>query len=236
MGKLFLVSTPIGNLEDITYRAIKILKECDVILAEDTRSATAIFKHYDIPKKEIISFFEGNEKQRLPYVLSLLVQDKSLALISESGTPLVSDPGYKLVRELTKLGISTEAIPGPTAAIAALTLSGLPTSSFIFLGFLPKKGTRVKKILKQTKDAASVLETCKTAILYESPHRLVKTLNLIQEVFGDINIVIARELTKIHEEVIRQKVSESITHFTQHQPKGEFTILFTMTNNLGNLQ
>lgn len=221
----FIVSTPIGNLGDITYRAIDVLKSVDVILAEDTRSAITLLKHYGVPRKEIISFFEGNENQKLPLVLSLLAQNKSVALISEAGTPLVSDPGFKLLRELITLEINIESIPGPTAAIAAITTSGLPTNSFLFLGFLPKKESPVKKVLEETKLALSTLKSCKTVVLYESPHRILKSLCLILKVFGNINIVVARELTKIHEEVIRNKVSEAIKHFEENKPRGEFTIL-----------
>lgn len=234
MGKLFIVSTPIGNLEDITLRALRILSEVHVILAEDTRSAHILLAHHKIerPKvlsgveRDIISFFEGNEGRRIPEAVSLLNDGRNVALISESGTPLISDPGYKLVRECIRLGISVEAIPGPTAAIAALTVSGLPPNAFTYLGFLPKKEGKARKVLEGVKNAHEHMSDVKTIILYESPHRLLKTLHLIKEVFDDVDVVVARELTKFHEEVRREKVSEAIEYFTKTKPRGEFVVLF----------
>ena len=227
-GKLFIVSTPIGNFEDITLRALSTLRDADVILAEDTRTTANLLRHYNIPRKEIISFFEGNEEKRNPEVLNLLISGKNIALDSESGTPLVSDPGYKLVRELVSNGIKIETIPGPSALVAALVVSGLPTNSFLFLGFLPKKSGKAKTILENTKSVLSTLSQCKSVILYESPHRIVKTLQLIEDVYGDIEVVVARELTKIHEEIRREKVSLAINHFMQNAPRGEFTLLFSI--------
>ena len=228
-GVLYLVSTPIGNMEDITLRALRILKETPVIFAEDTRSALNLFKYHniDISLKRIISFFEENEESRQEEVLKYLKDGINIALISESGTPLVSDPGFKLVRSLTENNIKIESIPGPTALISALSVSGLPTNAFLFMGFLPKKETHVKKVLLQTINALEILDQCKTIIVYESPHRLLKTLNLMLEVFGNTKITVARELTKIYEEVRRERVSESIKYFTEHQPRGEFTILLS---------
>ncbi len=233
MGKLFIVSTPIGNLEDITLRAIRVLSEAQVILAEDTRSAHVLLKHHKIEtsSKNVISFFEGNEEQRIPEVISLLHSGRNVALISESGTPLVSDPGYKLVRGCIALGIPVEAIPGPTAAIAALTVSGLPPNAFLFLGFLPKKAGKARKMLEGIKEAHEHMTDVKTVILYESPYRVLKTLHLIKEVFGDIDVVVARELTKLYEEVRREKVSEAIEHFTKVKPRGEFVILFSVASS-----
>lgn len=227
-GKLFIVSTPIGNFEDITLRALSTLRDAEVILAEDTRTTANLLRYYDIPRKEIISFFEGNEEKRNPEVLNLLISGKNIALVSESGTPLVSDPGYKLIRELVSNGIKIETIPGPTALVAALVISGLPTNSFLFLGFLPKKSGKAATILENTKSALSTLSQCKSVILYESPHRIIKTLQLIEDVYGDIEVVVARELTKIHEEVRREKVSAAINHFTQQKPRGEFVVLFSV--------
>ena len=226
-GKLCIVSTPIGNLDDITLRALQTLKDADVIIAEDTRSASMLLRHFGIPHKKIISFFEGNEEKRLPEILNLLQTDIKAVLISESGTPLVSDPGFKLIRDATRVGIQVEAIPGPTALINALVLSGLPTNAFIFLGFLPKKEIRAKKLLERTKTALFELDEVKTVIIYESQHRLLKTFASILDVFGNIQIAVAREMTKIHEEVRREKVSETIAHFAQTPPKGEFTIVFS---------
>lgn len=230
-GKLFIVSTSIGNLEDISLRTIRVLTEVDVILAEDTRTAGLLLKHFNIPQKELVSFFEGNEESRKELVLQLLSQGKDIALISESGTPLISDPGYKLIRQLVSQGAKIEAVPGPTALITALTVSGLPTNAFLFLGFLPKKSGRARNILENTKSALTVLNQCKSVILYESPHRLLKSLQLIREVFGEIDVVVARELTKIHEEVRREKVSEAITHFNRVKPRGEFVILMDVQSS-----
>lgn len=227
-GKLYLVSTPIGNLEDITLRALRVLSEVDVILAEDTRSAGKLLAHHDIAKRRVISFFEGNEQRRIAQILQLLNAGKTVALISESGTPLVSDPGFKLVRVIIEMGIALEAVPGPTALIAALVVSGLPPNAFIFLGYFPKKETKVRKLLEGIKGNSTRLEKVKTAIAYESPHRLLRTLYLVKEVFGDIEVVVARELTKLNEEIRREKISQSIIHFNKVKPRGEFVLLWKL--------
>lgn len=229
MGKLSIVALPIGNLEDITLRAIRVLGEADVILAEDTRTASKLLSHYGIEGKNLESFFEGNEERKINFAITLLKENKNLVLVSESGTPLISDPGYKLVRECIKLEIPVETIPGPTAAIAALTISGLPPNAFIFLGFLPRKGTHVKKWFNQVKSCTND-SSLKTVIFYESPHRILKTLQSIKQIFGDVDIAIARELTKLHEEVRREKVSKSIEHFEKVRPRGEFVIVFDLSN------
>ncbi|MEK7521756.1 MAG: 16S rRNA (cytidine(1402)-2'-O)-methyltransferase [Patescibacteria group bacterium] len=228
MGKLSIVSTPIGNLEDITLRALSTLKACDLILAEDTRTTIGFLKHYDIPPKEVVSFFEGNEEGKINFAITSILQGKHLALVSESGTPLISDPGYKLVREAIKAGVVIESIPGPTALISALTVSGLPTNAFLFLGFLPKKESHSRKLLIQARDAIQDIEQLKTIVFYESPHRLVKTLHLIKVVFGELQIVVARELTKMHEEVRRERVGEAIEHFNKDKPRGEITVLLSI--------
>lgn len=220
------MSTPIGNLEDITFRAVRILSEVHIILAEDTRSAHVLLKHYKIDGlRKVVSFFEGNEERRIPEVISLLNDGRNVVLISESGTPLISDPGYKLVRECIHLGIPIEAIPGPTAAVTALTLSGLPPNAFLYLGFLPKKEGKARKVLEDVKNTHEHMADVKTVILYESPYRILKTLHLIKDVFGDIDVVVSRELTKLHEEVRREKTSESIEYFIKVKPRGEFVIL-----------
>lgn len=227
-GKLYIVSTPIGNLEDITIKALNVLREVDMIFAEDTRTTGNLLKHYNLPHKPIISFFEGNEQARENKIFNLLYEGKKLALVSESGTPLICDPGYKLIRELVRREMSIEAIPGPTALITALSISGFPPNSFLFLGYLPKKESRVTNVLARTKIALTQLDSCKTIVIYESPHRLLKTLHSIEDVFGDISIVVARELTKLHEEVRREKVSESVMHFTKNKPRGEFVLLLNI--------
>ncbi len=231
MGKLYIIATPIGNMEDITIRALRMLSEIPVIFAEDTRSTLNLLRHHNIntKNKEVISFFEGNEDRKVKDIF-LKLQKGDVALVSESGTPLISDPGYKLIREFISLDIQIESIPGATALITALTTSGLPTNAFLFLGFLPKKEGKIKSALEQVKLSLSTLEQCKTIIFYESPHRLLKTLNIIYQVFGDIQIVTTRELTKMYEEIRREKVSETISHFANISPKGEFTILFSIND------
>lgn len=228
MGKLFIVATPIGNLEDITLRALRVLGECDVVLAEDTRTAMKLLQHFDLPHKKLLSFFEENEEERIPGVIALLKEGKNVALISESGTPLISDPGFKLVRQTIKEKLSLESIPGPTALIAALTVSGLPTNAFIFAGFLPKKDVKRKKFLQELEVATKNLKQVKTVVFYESPHRLIKTLQTVKEVFGDVDIVIARELTKLHEEVVRGTVEEMLVYFNKVKPRGEFVTVLKL--------
>lgn len=227
-GKLYLVSTPIGNLEDITLRALRVLGEANVILSEDTRTTKKLLSHYKIPTPQLISFFEGNEERRIPEILDLLRKGKNVVVVSESGTPLISDPGYKLVREVIAQDIKVESVPGPTALVTALTSSGLPTNAFLFLGYLPKKGGKTKKLLGSVKNCSDSLDLVKTAVLYESPHRLIRTLHLIEEVFGNAKVVIARELTKVHEEIRRENVAESIVHFNEVRPRGEFVILLSL--------
>lgn len=229
-GKLYIVSTPIGNLEDVTIRALKTLRETKFIFAEDTRSALKLMHYHDIPTRDkaIISFFEGNEESRHFDIISKLQLGENVIIVSESGTPLISDPGFKLVREVLKLGISVESIPGPTALITALTISGLPTNAFMFFGFFPKKMNKVLELLKSVKASSENISQLKTYIFYESPHRLLKDLALMREVFGNINIVVARELTKIHEEVVRCDIDSAILYFTQNPPRGEFVILFSL--------
>lgn len=236
MGKLFIVATPIGNLADITLRALETLKNADLILAEDTRTTQNLLTHYDIHGKKLFSFFEGNENRRTPEVLSWLqTTEQKIALVSESGMPLISDPGYKLVREAIKLGITLETIPGPTALITALVVSGLPPNAFIFLGYLPRKESHVKKLFLGIKEASPHLEQIKTVIFYESPHRLLKTLYLIKEVLGSLEIVVARELTKVYEEIFRGNNDEVIAHFAKTNPKGEFVVLFSLEKNRGHI-
>lgn len=227
MGKLYLVATPIGNLADITLRAIETLKNADLILAEDTRTTGNLLKHYQILQKPMLSFFEGNEERRIVEVLAKLQQGVNIALVSESGTPLISDPGFKLVREAIKFGITVEAIPGPTALITALVVSGLPTNAFLFLGFLPKKEGKARNVLADVKLGLEQVKQVKTVVVYESPHRLLKTLQIIEEVFGNVDCVVTRELTKIHEEVLRGDIKITISNFKERRPRGEMVILFS---------
>ena len=222
MGTLYIVATPIGNLADITLRALKILKTVDYILCEDTRITGQLLKRYEIDKR-LISFNDFNEASRIGFVVGDLTEGKNIALVSDAGTPLVSDPGFKLVRETISKNIKVESIPGPSSVTVALTLSGLPPDKFAFLGYLPKQDCKRLKMVKAVKDNQKNLTS--TTIIFESPFRVLKTLEAIREVFGDIDVVVCRELTKLYEEVRREKVSESIVHFSETKPKGEFVIL-----------
>lgn len=223
-----IVSTPIGNLGDITYRAIQTLIDCDIILAEDTRTTAKLLAHYQIPHKELASFFEGNEGRRINSVIAQIKEGKHIAIVSESGTPLISDPGYKLVREAISMGMPIESIPGPTAFVSALSISGLPTNAFLFLGFLPKKEAHAKRLFLSVRDTLHGVEQLKTVIFYESPFRLLKSLNLVKQVFGEADVAVARELTKIHEEVKSGRVTEIIAHFEKIKPRGELVVLLTL--------
>jgi len=218
MSKLFLVPTPIGNLEDITFRSVRILNEADLILAEDTRTSGKLLKHFDI-KTPMQSFHMHNEHKVLDKMIDKLKQGIKIALISDAGTPGISDPGFLLVRACVEEGIETECLPGATALIPAIVQSGFPTDRFIFEGFLPpKKGrqTRLKLWSEETR----------TIVFYESPHKIVKTLSQLQEfVGGDRRLSVSRELSKKFEETVRGTVNELILHFTNKAPKGEFVIV-----------
>lgn len=222
MSKLYLVSTPIGNLKDITLRAVEILSSVDVIACEDTRKTGLMLQNLEIVSKpQLLSYYEENEQGRIPQIINFLKEGKSVALVSNAGTPTISDPGYKLVRECLNQGITVESIPGPSSVLTALTVSGLPTDRFLFLGFLSKKEGKRKITLES-------LPKKTTIVFFESPFRLLKTLKELKEIFGDIDIVICRELTKVYEEIRREKISTSINHFIEVKPKGEFVILFNL--------
>jgi 16S rRNA (cytidine1402-2'-O)-methyltransferase len=227
MGNLYIVATPIGNLQDITLRAIETLKSADFIVCEDTRR-TGNLINLLIGKENLnakyISYFEHNEEQKIPEIINLLSQDKNIALVSDSGTPLISDPGYKLVRECINNDINVISIPGPSSLISGLIASGLPTDKFTFLGFLPKSSGKRMKLLSFSKEALEKVQT--TIIIFESPFRLLKTLSEIKSVFGEISIVVCRELTKMHEEVRRGKPSELIEYYEKKGVKGEIVLLF----------
>ena len=216
--KLYLIPTQIGNLEDITLRASRILKEVDVILAEDTRQTSKLIKHYDINKK-LVAHHQHNEHKTIERIVDSLKSGEKMALVSDAGTPGISDPGFLLVRECIKNGIEIECLPGATAFVPALVNSGLPCDKFIFEGFLPhKKGrqTRLKLLAEETR----------TLVFYESPHRLIKTLKQFSEYFGaERQISVSRELTKIHEENIRGTVIELIDYYENHTLKGEIVII-----------
>lgn len=222
MGTLYIVATPIGNLKDITFRAVETLKAVDLILCEDTRVTGKLLVHYGITN-HMRSFNDFNEESKVTKIIDELILGKNIALVSSAGTPLISDPGFKLVRGAIKNNVKVEAIPGPSAVQTALVVSGLPTDKFLFVGYLPKKDSKRTSMLSAFKSILGILKF--SLIIYESPHRLFKTLEAIKEVFGDIDVVICRELTKIHEEIRREQVSDSINYFSTIKPKGEFTIV-----------
>jgi 16S rRNA (cytidine1402-2'-O)-methyltransferase len=237
MGILYIVATPIGNLDDITIRAIKTLFTANAIACEDTRKGAFLLRELRSrfghlvsdavapDQQPLFSYYEQNEKDRIPQIINGLKNDLSVAVISDAGTPTISDPGFKLVREAIRAGIRVESVPGPTAAISALVTSGLPTDKFLFLGYPPRKpGHRKEFFVNARKSQEFVKATC---ILYEAPHKLIKTLEELMEIFGDIQIVIGRELTKVHEELRRETISESLLHFKKKEPRGEIVILFS---------
>lgn len=215
-GKLYLVATPIGNLEDITLRALKILKEVDLIAAEDTRHTLKLLNHFEI-KKPLISYYKQTEKIKSDILIDKLFEGKNIALVSDAGTPGISDPGAEIVKKAIENNIEINPIPGACAAINGLIASGLDTTEFHFIGFLPVNKKEKKEKLEKISKINSTL------IFYEAPHKLIKTLESIKEVLGDRNIVLARELTKIHEEFIRGKISEIINNYKEI--KGEFVII-----------
>lgn len=217
VGNLYIVSTPIGNLEDITLRAIRILKEAGIIAAEDTRHTKKLLSRYDI-HVPLTSYHDFNKYEKAEVLIAKIKEGINVALVSDAGTPGISDPGYYLIKRAIEEGIKVIPIPGATAMTAALSVSGLPTDRFSFIGFLPKKRSAREKTLR------ILSEIEHTLILYESPHRIFKTLNEIREIFGERRISVARELTKIHEEIIRGTVSEVIDQLGQH-PKGEIVII-----------
>lgn len=219
---LFIVSTPIGNLEDISLRALRALTEADVIIAEDTRHTGLLLKHFQIPHKALISLYDEVESQKLADLLAMVASEQKVVMVSDAGTPLISDPGYKLVREAIKHGVKIEAIPGPTAVVTALSVSGLPPDKFIFLGYPPEKEGHQRELLQNLK--ISLDKVPATAIFYLSPYKMKKNLTLLLETFGDVEIVIERELTKVYEESWRGTISEAVKHFKQ--PRGEFVLLF----------
>ncbi|MBT3479215.1 MAG: 16S rRNA (cytidine(1402)-2'-O)-methyltransferase [Candidatus Marinimicrobia bacterium] len=216
-GILYIVSTPIGNLEDITFRALRILKESSLIAAEDTRHTKRLLNHYDI-STPTISYFEHNRFSRIPQIMNHLKTGKDIAVVTDAGTPGISDPAYRLIRAAIEEENRVEAIPGASASITALVASGLPTDRFIFEGFLPHKKGRKSKLER-------LIAIDATIIFYESPKRIQRTLKDILEYIGDRPAVIGRELTKMHEELVRGKVSELLTYFNEHKPRGEFVLM-----------
>lgn len=218
MGKLILVPTPIGNLGDITLRALEVLKSVDAVLAEDTRTSGRLLKHYEIDQK-LIPFHAHNEHRMVERIVERIAGGDQLALISDAGSPGISDPGFLLVRACVEANLEVESLPGATAFIPALTNSGFPTDRFIFEGFLPPKKGRNKRL-------EGLVEESRTIIFYESPHRIVKTLVLMGEFFGeDRPATISREITKLYEETLRGTIGELVQHFETTPPKGEMVVV-----------
>lgn len=218
MSKLYLVPTPLGNLEDITLRSIRILKEADILLAEDTRTSRVLLQHLGIDKR-LLSHHQHNEHQSTPEIIRLLQSGNTVALVSDAGTPGISDPGFLLVRACVKAGIDVECLPGPTAFVPALVISGIPCDRFHFEGFLPLKKGRQTRLTE-----LATFES--TVVIYESPHKLVKTLGQLVEYMGpDRQASVSRELTKMFEETIRGTLTEILTHFQSNEPRGEFVIV-----------
>jgi 16S rRNA (cytidine1402-2'-O)-methyltransferase len=217
-GRLHIVATPIGNLGDVTLRAIEVLKSVDLIACEDTRHSGRLLKRHGISAR-LVPYHDHNKEQAAQAIVALILEGKDVALVTDSGTPGVSDPAYVLVNLAHSRSIQVVPVPGPCAAVAALSASGLPSDRFSFEGFLPRKAGKRKVRLESLKDDP------RTLVFYESPHRLLKTLSAIREVLGDRNAVIARELTKLHEEMIRGRLGELIDHFTDSNPRGEFVIV-----------
>ena len=216
-GKLFVVATPIGNLQDISFRAVETLKKVNCIFAEDTRTSKKLINHYDIDTK-LYSYHDHSSEKEIARLLDILKDHKDVALISDAGTPTISDPGYSLIRQCINEGIDVIPIPGESALTAAISASGLHSDAFAFIGFLPTNKGRKKKI-------SSLENLDMTFVLFESPHRLIKTLNQLKEALGERPIVVARELTKLYEEIIRGNFSSAIEFFEAKKIKGEIVIM-----------
>jgi 16S rRNA (cytidine1402-2'-O)-methyltransferase len=218
MGKLFVVPTPVGNLEDMTFRAVRVLKEVDLILAEDTRTSSVLLKHFEI-KKPMMSHHKFNEHKTIEGVVARLEAGENIALISDAGTPGISDPGFLVVRECVRHGIEVQCLPGATAFVPALVSSGLPNDRFCFEGFLPQKKGRMTRLL-------TLQSEVRTMIFYESPYRLVKTLTQFSEYFGaEREVAVCREISKLYEECVRGTLSEVIEHFKANEPRGEIVVI-----------
>lgn len=218
MSKLYIIPTPIGNLEDITLRAIRLLKEVQLILAEDTRQTTKLLQHLNIQNR-LMSFHQYNEHQSIKKIINLLKSGTVIGLVSDAGTPGISDPAFLLVRACVEQGIEVECLPGPTAFVPALVQSGFPTDRFVFEGFLPHKKGRQKRLL-------ALKDETRTLIFYESPYRLIKALEEFKTYFGDSRMIaVCREISKVYHETRRGTASELISHFTTHTPKGELVLV-----------
>jgi 16S rRNA (cytidine1402-2'-O)-methyltransferase len=235
---LYIVATPIGNREDITLRALATLFSVDVLLCEDTRKTGLLLSRYEneepygkiiqiiLPgggkKPRLISFYDEVEDQKIPDVIDLLKEGKSVALVSDSGTPLISDPGFKLVRACRREGILVSPVPGPSSIIAALSVAGLPTDRFLFLGYVPEKEGKREKLFEKLRQQ----DTVKTVVFLESPYRIRKTLAAVEKVLGNIPIVVSREMTKVHEEIVPGLITEILPKL--QNPKGEYVLIFSV--------
>ena len=215
---LYLVPTPVGNMEDITLRALRVLKEADLILAEDTRTSGLLLKHFDI-HRPMLSYHKFNEHQTVERIVERLQAGETVAVISDAGTPGISDPGFLVAREAARAGIEVSCLPGATAFVPALVASGLPCDKFCFEGFLPQKKGRQTRLQQ-------LAEEPRTMVFYESPHRVVKALTQFMETFGaERPVAVCREISKLHEEIVRGTLAEALAHFNEHEPRGEFVIV-----------
>lgn len=220
---LYIIATPIGNLKDITLRSLEVLREVEGIICEDTRRTKLLLDHYNI-QKPLYTLNDFNETKQFPMIIDNLHLGKKLAIVSDAGTPLISDPGYKLVREVIAAGIEVDSLPGPTAPIAALTLSAFPPDKFMFLGYLPEKPGQRANMLKTLKSIYELQAT--TFIAFVAPHKVIKTITEMQSEYGDIDICLAKELTKIHQNVSTKKISLWLDQFKKSAPRGEYVMLF----------
>lgn len=215
---LYIVPTPVGNLEDITLRALRVLKEADLILAEDTRTSSILLKHYDI-HNHMQSYHKFNEHKTVEHLVERMKAGQTLALISDAGTPGISDPGFLLARECAKEGVEVQCLPGATAFVPALVASGLPCDKFVFEGFLPQKKGRQSRLKELATEERSI-------VFYESPYRVLKTLMQFREIFGgNRDVAVCREISKVHEQIVRSSIDNAIEHFNAVEPKGEFVII-----------
>lgn len=242
MGILSIIATPIGNMDDITIRSIKTLFSVDGIVCEDTRKTGQLLRELQKRYPELakpsngekfarmMSYYEENELSRIPEIISALKSGMHIALVSDAGTPTVSDPGFKLVRECIKEGITIDSLPGPSSVILALTLSGLPTDKFTFLGYPPRKPGHRKDFFTNAKKSQESMSS--TMIYFEAPHRMVQVLRELLEAFGDVQIVICREMTKLHQEIRRELISQALIHFKKVAPRGEFVIVININSGV----
>lgn len=219
-GKLYLVGTPIGNLRDITLRALETLRECDIVAAEDTRQTLKLLNHFNI-KKTMISYHKFNENDKSIEIIELLLKGKNIALVTDAGMPGISDPGSVIIKKCIEGNIPFEIIPGATALITALVYSGIDTDKFVFRGFLPRENKDKKEVLEELKEYRD------TIIIYEAPHRLKNTLVLIREILGCRNISICRELTKLYENIYRDTIEGAVEYYTEKQPRGEYVLVIS---------